>query len=287
MKIENSKYVAEFILEGAQLVSLKDKETGTEFIHDGKKGWGQHNPTLFPIVGKLRGGKTLINGKEYEMSQHGVVRRAMFELYEENATSITFKFEANEETLVHYPFKFTMYKTYELKDNEVVVSHRIVNNDEIPMVFGIGHHPAFKCPIYENETMSDYHIEFECEEDLKLMKLDLSCGLFESGLYNNEGAKGNSYALPFDIDTIGTLVFENLKSSYVSLVGPKHKVSVSTVGHPYYGIWHVAEQNFVCLEPWVTHSDTVDADGIFENKVGMITLEVGKSYLNTYSMRFE
>ncbi|MBR3840456.1 MAG: aldose 1-epimerase family protein [Erysipelotrichales bacterium] len=287
MKIQNDKYVAEFILEGAQLVSLKDKNDGTEFIHDGKKGWGQHNPTLFPIVGKLKGGKTIINGKPYEMGQHGVVRRAQFELCEQTDTSITFKFEADEESLSHYTYKFTMYKSYELVGNELTISHRIVNDDNVPMVFSIGHHPAFKCPLYEDEKMSDYHIEFECEEDLKLTKIDLESGLFTNVIYVNEGAKGNSYALPFDIETLNTLVFENLKSSFVSLVGPKHKVSVSTVAHPFYGIWHVKDENFICLEPWLSHSDTVDSDGIFENKVGMITLEAGKSYLNTYSIRFE
>ena len=287
MKIQNERYEAEFILEGAQLISFKDKNDGTEFIHDGKIGWGQHNPTLFPIVGKLKGGKTLINGQTYEMGQHGVVRRAQFEVHEQTETSITFKFEANESTLQQYPFKFTMYKSYTLVDNEITINHRIVNDDEVPMVFTIGHHPAFKCPLYENETMSDYHIEFECEEDLKLRKIDLACGLFTNAEYHNVGDKGNTYTIPFDLENISTLVFENLKSGYVSLVGPKHKVSVSNVGHPYHGIWHTKEQNFICLEPWLSHSDTVDSDGIFENKVGMITLEVGKSYLNTYSIRFE
>ena len=221
------------------------------------------------------------------MGQHGVVRRAEFELCEQTETTITFKFDANEDTLAQYPYKFTMYKSYELKDNEIVVSHRIVNNDEKTMTFSIGHHPAFKCPLYENETMSDYHIEFECEEDLKLRKIDLSNSMFTNVEYHNEGAKGNTYALPFDLETIGTLVFENLKSSFVSVVGPKHKISVSNVGYPYYGIWHVNDENFICLEPWLSHSDTVDSDGIFEHKVGMISLEAGKSYLNTYSIRFE
>ena len=30
-----------------QLVSWVDKRDNHEFIHDGKTGWGQHNPTLF------------------------------------------------------------------------------------------------------------------------------------------------------------------------------------------------------------------------------------------------
>lgn len=287
MKLENDLYTAKFCEEGAQLVSFTSKKDNTEFIHDGKLGWSQHNPTLFPIVGKLKDGKTVIGGKSYEMGQHGVVRRAKFTLHEKTDTSITFVFTSNEESLQHYPYHFTMYKTYELRGNELVIMHRIINDDQTTMPFTIGHHPAFKCPIDENETMSDYHIEFEHEEDLKLTKIDMTSGLFTNVEYANVGHKGNTYALPFDIEQYNTLVFKDLKSSFVSIVGPKHKVSVSAVAHPYFAIWHTKEQNFVCLEPWLSHSDTVDSDGIFEHKEGMISLDPGKSFVNSYSIRFE
>ena len=50
------------ISKGAELTSIK--YNGVERLHDAKTFWDQHSPILFPIVGKLRYGTTLINGKK-------------------------------------------------------------------------------------------------------------------------------------------------------------------------------------------------------------------------------
>ena len=63
--------------KGAELVSIKFN--GEEKIHNGKEFWNRHSPVLFPIVGKLKDGKTLIDGVEYEMEQHGFARNMNFE----------------------------------------------------------------------------------------------------------------------------------------------------------------------------------------------------------------
>ena len=42
--------------EGAELTSIK--LDGEEKLHDGKEYWNRHAPILFPIVGKLKEGKT-------------------------------------------------------------------------------------------------------------------------------------------------------------------------------------------------------------------------------------
>ena len=65
------------INKGAELVSVKFN--GIEKMHDGESFWNRHSPVLFPIVGKLKNGKTIINGKEYEMGQHGFARDMEFE----------------------------------------------------------------------------------------------------------------------------------------------------------------------------------------------------------------
>ena len=46
------------VKKGAELVSVK--MNGIEKIHDGESYWNRHSPVLFPIVGKLRNGKTII-----------------------------------------------------------------------------------------------------------------------------------------------------------------------------------------------------------------------------------
>ena len=53
---------------GAELISIQ--KDGQEMLHDGKEHWNRHAPILFPIVGALKDGKTIIENQTYEMGQH-------------------------------------------------------------------------------------------------------------------------------------------------------------------------------------------------------------------------
>ena len=55
--------------KGAELVSVIHDDI--EKIHDGENDWNRHAPVLFPIVGKVKDGKTIIDGKECLLGQHG------------------------------------------------------------------------------------------------------------------------------------------------------------------------------------------------------------------------
>ena len=54
------------VKKGAELVSVKANDI--EKMHDGESFWNRHSPVLFPIVGKLKDGKTIIEGKEYDLA---------------------------------------------------------------------------------------------------------------------------------------------------------------------------------------------------------------------------
>ena len=96
------------VSKGAELISVKFD--GIEKLHDGKSFWNRHSPILFPIVGKLKNGKTIINGKTYEMGQHGFARDMNFEKLAENS----YVLKSNEETKSKFPFDFELYVSYRL-----------------------------------------------------------------------------------------------------------------------------------------------------------------------------
>ena len=63
---------------GAELTSIK--LNGHEYLWCGdSKYWGRQAPILFPIVGALKEGKTIIEGKEYFMGRHGFARNMVFD----------------------------------------------------------------------------------------------------------------------------------------------------------------------------------------------------------------
>ena len=49
------------VKKGAELISIN--LDGFEKMHDGRSFWNRHSPVLFPIVGKLKDGKTIIENK--------------------------------------------------------------------------------------------------------------------------------------------------------------------------------------------------------------------------------
>ncbi len=74
---------------GAQLISFMD-EQGTEYIWQrNPKVWSSCSPLLFPIIGNLRDGKTIIGGKVWEMPKHGFTRNTQFHLLNRTESSVT------------------------------------------------------------------------------------------------------------------------------------------------------------------------------------------------------
>ena len=81
--LENEKFKIIANNNGAELSSISSKEDGIEYLWNGnKKYWGYHAPVLFPIVGKVKDGIYRVDGKEYNLPQHGLARVSEFELIE-------------------------------------------------------------------------------------------------------------------------------------------------------------------------------------------------------------
>jgi len=78
---------------GAELISIQ--KDGQEMLHDGKEYWNRHAPILFPIVGALKDGKTIIENKTYEMGQHGFARDMEFKQVDKKDDEVEFILEAN------------------------------------------------------------------------------------------------------------------------------------------------------------------------------------------------
>lgn len=118
--LENEKFKIIANNHGAELSSISSKEDGTEYLWNGnKKYWGYHAPVLFPIVGKVKDGIYRVDGKEYNLPQHGLARVSEFELIEKSENKLVFELLYSEETLKIYPYKFSLKITYSLVGMEL------------------------------------------------------------------------------------------------------------------------------------------------------------------------
>ena len=147
---------------GAELTSIQ--YDGKEMLFQGaqvldKNGnvfWKRQAPILFPIVGQIKNSTTQIEGKTYEMSQHGFARDMDFEEISKTENEHHYVLKYNQETLKKYPYKFELHVIYEVNENTLTVTYQVKNIDNKTIYFGLGGHPAFNCD-YSND---EYDIIF-------------------------------------------------------------------------------------------------------------------------------
>ena len=263
--------------KGAELVSVIHDDI--EKIHDGVNDWNRHAPVLFPIVGKVKDGKTIIDGKECLLGQHGFARDMEFEKIGENS----YVLKSNEETLLKFPFKFELYISYVVEDSKVITKYKVVNKDDKTMCFGLGGHPAFACEY----TSGKYRLEFEDIEDrLEIYQL-------EDGLLKKNPEKLSKFfrenRIFLDEKTFekDALVIKNINSSKIYLkTETKTILAFEFKGFPYLGVWSKPGAPFVCIEPWQNHTDDVDASGNFVDKESILKLEPNEEFETEYSVEF-
>ena len=144
--LKNTALTLNISLHGAELTSIRDS-FGREFLWQADPAfWKRHSPVLFPIVGSLWDKHFRVNGREYEMGQHGFARDMDFRLVSERDDEMWFELNSSPETLAKYPYKFTLRIGYRLEANKIHVMWEVSGDDSQTMWFQIGAHPAFYLP---------------------------------------------------------------------------------------------------------------------------------------------
>ena len=283
--LENDKILIHINNFGAELCRIYSKQNKVDYLWNGdKKYWGRYSPVLFPIVGRLNDNETYINGKKYEMSQHGFARDMDFDLVHTTNNSITYKLTSNEDTKKYYPYSFELIITYKLIDNKVTIDWKVNNTNSCDMYFSIGAHPAFNI----NSNLEDYYLEFNTRDNIENIALN--------GPYNDKYTKIES------LDTLNLYneIFKNDAIIYTNIDGINIKskkedyfINVEFKDFPLVGIWspYYKETNsvapFICIEPWYGLCDNINSDKIFKNKKFINVLKSNESFNTSYSISVE
>ena len=97
IKLQSNDYHVLVNTLGAELNSYSSPE-GKEYIWNSDPTyWLRSSPLLFPAVGNVRNGETVIKDYIYQMPKHGFCKESEFEVTEQTENSITFLLKANEE----------------------------------------------------------------------------------------------------------------------------------------------------------------------------------------------
>lgn len=255
---------------GAELNSLKSKKTGFEFIWQGNTDiWYGQSPILFPIVGRLLDDKYRLDGTEYTMAKHGIVRKKPFTLIEKTEDSLTFRQSSDEESLQSYPYSFDLDVTFKLTDSGLDVTHTVTNKDDKDMYYSFGAHPAFNCEI------GDY-LEFQNSENLLTERIDHDSILIEEKFPVEINDK--KLTITNDLFNDDALILSGYTSKSITLGSDNHKRTVKfNFDSPLLGIWAKPGAPYVCIEPWWGVNDNYDKKADLSEKRAIMALKSGES----------
>ncbi len=274
---ENNNFTLAVKEMGAELNSLKSKKTGFEFIWDGNtEYWYGQSPILFPIIGRLLDDKYRLNGTEYTMPKHGIVRKKPFTLAESTSDSLTFIQTDDEESLTMYPYSFELKVKFTLTETGLVVDHTVTNKSDSTMYYSFGAHPAFNCEI------GDY-LEFNKDTELTTERIDHESILIEETF--PVVMDGKKVIITKDIFNDDALILSNYKSDVVTLKSNNHGREVKfNFKSPLLGIWAKPGAPYVCIEPWWGVNDNYDKKADLSEKRGIMSIEPCKSETFSWSI---
>jgi galactose mutarotase-like enzyme len=285
IQLQNNKLIAHFNSKGAELCSLQNRE-GLEYIWQADPMvWPRHAPVLFPIVGRLKNDQYTYEDQPYALSQHGFARDREFTVGEKSETDVLFELTSDEASLNSYPFHFKLHIRYTLLENTLTTRYTVQNTGDKDLLFSIGAHPGFRCPLLPDENMEDYALEFTRDT---LRRTMLSNGLLGSETHEL-ALDARQLPLSHSLFDSDALVFANTQVESVSLRSKNHAhaVTLTCKDWPWFGIWSKKGPHpFVCLEPWMGITDSENSSGQLKEKSGILALAAAEAFSCSFGLTF-
>ena len=287
--LKNDLLTVEIDSFGAELQSITNNTTHYNYLwHGDKTYWGRRSPVLFPLVGSVWGGKYRMDGKEYNLGQHGFARDREFEVIEDCPDDEAwFRLESDDSTLELYPRRFRLEIGYRLQGERLTVMWRVTNVDDRPMPFHIGAHPAFNYPDFNPSDAVHAYVLFDNRRINTQRIAEKGC-VGESEL---EVGLDSEHMLPLTGETFGhnALILAWRQVRRVSLLDKARRPYLSLFfDAPLVGLWSPSPSApFMCVEPWWGRCDRVGFEGDFSEREYTNIIAPGETFDAQYMMIFE
>lgn len=277
MTITGEQYSAVIAYQGAELRSLKRLADGKELIWQRDPAiWEDSCPMLFPICGRLNGGKYCYQGREHLMTIHGFLPTLMpYETrYEGSHAELLFR--DNAKTYEAYPFHFHLTISYDVTETGMSCEFVIENCDEKTMYYSAGGHPGINLPLREGAALEDHCVVFPYAKDVHTVTID-NDGMF-TGELPPRTLPDNTVTLSEEQFAVDGIFLNNVGSvmelrckdtaAYVKVTCEQMDVA---------GLWkeYGAHAKFLCMEPWCGYPSIAGQTDYLETKFGMHTLDAG------------
>ena len=285
--LKNHFLTVEVSGHGAELQSIRKGDV--EYLWQGDPAyWGRRSPVLFPIVGSVWEKRYRVDGKEFELGQHGFARDMDFQLVCKSETEVRYRLESSEETFAKYPFPFVLEIAYRLHDNKLDVIWDVMNPASGDLYFQIGAHPAFNYPDYSLESAERGYLEFDKTEGLQCIRIKEKGCVDAMTKYPLEFPADGLLPIASDtFDAIDTIMLEDSQIGMVAMYRADRTPWLKmTFDAPVVGIWSPPGKvaPFICLEPWYGRCDRAGYEGDYKDKDWVSRLAPGESFHASYTI---
>lgn len=287
--LENEQCRVAVNSHGAELSSFVRKDLDNlEYIWPADAAfWNRHAPVLFPIVGRLPQDTYSFQGQRYQLTQHGFARDQEFRLLRQMPAELVFELTDTDQTRARFPFAFALRISYRLAGPQLTIGWEVENPGTGELLFSIGAHPAFRCPLLPEEKFEDYEFVFD-------HPVTVERHLLEGGLLNGqtEPLLRNEDTLPLSYPLFAqdALVLKHFDFTHLTLRSRRsgRAVRLRFDGFPFLGLWTKGEgAPFVCIEPWQGIASSTTDSGELADKEGILSLGPGQQFLTSYSITVE
>lgn len=272
---------------GAELASIR--KGSVEYLWQADPMfWGRHSPVLFPIVGSVWEKRYRVDGREFELGQHGFARDMDFTMVEGSEDEVRYRLGSTEDTLKKYPWPFVLEIAYRLHGNMIDVIWEVSNPGNEDMYFQIGAHPAFNYPDYDPQTVERGFLSFDRGEGLECIRIKEKGCVDAEALYPLDIPADGLLPLTREtFDKIDTIMLQDGQIGSVALYRtdrtPWLKLSFEA---PVVGIWSPPGKNapFICLEPWYGRCDRAGYEGDYRDRDWVNRLAPGERFSSVYTI---
>ncbi len=279
--LSNSELCIKVDLHGAELCSIRRGDIEYLWQAD-PQYWKRHSPILFPVVGSVYQNCYRLNGREYQISQHGFARDMDFDFLYAKDDELRFTLKDNEETQKKYPFPFELETGYRLDGKTIEISWKVCNTGQEIMPFQIGAHPAFNLPDFMPEDAIKGYLGFD-NQDISYILIDN--GGADTERKHHLTLTDGILPLTEQIFEKDALIIENSQIHDVCLYDKKHNPWLSVrFEAPVVGLWSPPKKNapFVCIEPWYGRCDRTGYTGEFADKDWIQKLAPEEVFVKNY-----
>lgn len=272
---------------GAELQRIAHARFG-ELQWDGGPAWPRRAPVLFPIIGKLNGGRLrLPDGSERAMGQHGFARDMTWRWLERGDASARLELADSEETRAIFPWPFRLEIAYAVADGGLTARYLLSNTGDDTLPASLGAHPAFRWPLAPQVAPDAHRVVFAEPQGPTIRRLTPAGALDPAP--KPSPIEGRTLHLRRALFADDAIILDRPQGTALRYEAPgRVALAIAWTGFEELGMWTKPEAgDFLCIEPWRGFADPEGFDGPFPQKPGLMHLAPGETRELSWSVRPE